>query len=78
MTLAELKRDLPSVPVAFCGIFYRGQVTGRLNDCATVTVFSLDNHWRSWQYAWQAVLEAITKDKPLRPQRTDKHEEGAL
>jgi hypothetical protein len=73
MTIADVKRELPAVPILVGKRVLYARVSGRLNQFATVTVSHLEHGegylrgpaWRDWTFSWEAVTRAVTTGKPL-------------
>ena len=76
MTIAEVKRDLPNVPVKTAsGKRHMARVSGRLNQFATVTLSYIEHArpkehlrgrpWSDAQFSWESVTRAINTGEPL-------------
>jgi hypothetical protein len=67
LTVADVKRDLPQVKIRYGGKLYWGRVTGRLNQFATVSPFSLIDGRKlvttimvpCIPFAWETVTRAV-------------------
>jgi hypothetical protein len=62
LSIADIKRDLPEVPVLIDGREYIGHVKGRLNNYATVYNL-LDNNYH--HFSWDAVARAYNTGEAL-------------
>ncbi len=73
MTMADVKRDLPAVPILCGKRVLWARLSGRLNQFATVSVTHVEHGegylrgpaWRDWTFSWDAVHRAVTTGKPL-------------
>ena len=63
-TIEKVKSELPDVKVKIDGKIYTGEVRGRLNDFATVTVFFL-SPGTMFTYSWETITRALNNNKPL-------------
>lgn len=67
MTVDEVKRDLPMVPVRTAsGKRYMAKLSGRRCPYATVTLsMSYGKTWIGYHFSWEDVARAITTNEPL-------------
>lgn len=75
MTVADVKRELPDVPVKIGRKVYSARLSGRLNQFATVTLSYIHHSgpqehlrgqpWMDWQFSWEAVTRAVNTGNPL-------------
>ncbi len=66
MTKTEARNQLPDVTVVpTFGVFLACKTTGRNNTFATVT--PTDETWGgcNWQFSWEAIARAATRNSPL-------------
>ena len=62
-TIADVKRELPTLPIKVGDKVYQGHVKGRRLDYPHVYVFELD---QSWEYCWETVTRAINNGLTLK------------
>lgn len=75
MTVTDVKRELPDVPVKIGRKRFMARLSGRLNSFATVTVsyivhgaprhYLRGRPWFDAQFSWEAVTRAVNTGKPL-------------
>lgn len=70
LTVADVKRDLPSVKVRIGKKIMWAKVSGRLCLYACVTVngewsHALGSAWRDFHFSWEAVTQSVNTGKPL-------------
>lgn len=75
MTIADVKRDLPDVPVTIGRKRFMARLSGRLCPFGTLTVSYITHgaprHYlrgRPWidaQFSWDAIARAVNTGKPL-------------
>jgi hypothetical protein len=77
-TVKRVKEELPPVKVTVgkrkngkANPYVYAKLSGRLNDEATVTVFSDDKitsvnpYYRDWKFGWLTIVNALNADRPL-------------
>ena len=65
LTIKEIKAQLPDVKVTLDGKVYVGQVSGRDNPFATVTIRHAVWGFHYAQFSWQAIKRAVNDDTSL-------------
>ena len=67
-TIEEVKAQLPNVRVRFQGKIFNGNVRGRLNKLATVSIVpsrTYPNQYVEDKFSWEAIQHSINTDTPL-------------
>jgi hypothetical protein len=70
LTIADVKRELPSVKARIGKREFTARVTGRANQFATVTILADDKPlrgvpWIDAQFSWESVTRAINENRAL-------------
>lgn len=59
-TIEKVKKELPEVKVNLNGRVIKGNIRGRKNRFASVSIGSC-----SWEFAWATIVHSLNSNKPL-------------